>query len=127
VLLVEDDGNIRSFERAVLEECGYEVLEAENGAVALVLVAQWPPDVIVLDINMPVMDGVAFAAAYGGLPGPHAPILVTTAAGFASVYGSAVGAAAALGKPFDLDDLCEEVARLAPGDVFEPALNRSPA
>ena len=113
VLLVEDDHHIRAFERLTLEECGYEVLEAENGADALDVVAGSPPDVIVLDIEMPVMDGRAFAAAYLALPGPYAPIIVTTAAGFAPLYGEAVGAATSLGKPFDLDDLCAEIARLA--------------
>ena len=120
VLIVEDDRHIRAFERATLEGCGYEVIDAEHGAAALGLVAKLPPDVIVLDINMPVMDGHAFAVAYRALPGPHAPIVVTTAAGFASLHGDAVGAAAALGKPFDLDQLCGEIERLATATGAKP-------
>lgn len=123
VLLVEDDDLIRSFERAVLLECGCEVFEATNGAEALDLIAVAesngaPPDVIVLDINMPVLDGVGFARAYAArreraLDSPSAaPIIVTTAAGGAGLYGQFVGAAESFSKPFDLDDLCLAIERI---------------
>ena len=57
ILIVEDDGNIRELLRLYLEREGYEITEAENGEEG---VAQWRkvnPDMILLDVMMPVMDG----------------------------------------------------------------------
>ena len=60
VLLVEDDGDIRTLLRRTLEEVSWAVAEAENGAVALQRVHEQKPDLILLDLMMPVMDGFEF-------------------------------------------------------------------
>jgi len=60
VLIVDDDDDIRSLMRRTLEEVQWEVSEAGNGAVALERVQEQKPDLILLDLMMPVMDGFEF-------------------------------------------------------------------
>jgi signal transduction histidine kinase/CheY-like chemotaxis protein len=60
VLVVDDNDDIRSLMRRTLEEVQWEVSEAENGAVALQRVHEQKPDLILLDLMMPVMDGFEF-------------------------------------------------------------------
>jgi CheY-like chemotaxis protein len=105
ILVVEDDQEIRDFLALVLEGEGYAVRTAANGAVALDLLQQQTADLILLDMRMPEMDGWAFVPAYRGQPGPHAPIVVLTAARDAEQTAREVQADAHLGKPFNLDDL----------------------
>jgi CheY-like chemotaxis protein len=58
ILLVEDDDNQRLLYREELEDEGYEVLEARDGREALARIERDPPDAVVLDINMPGIDGL---------------------------------------------------------------------
>jgi CheY-like chemotaxis protein len=113
VLVVEDQEDIRDFVAYVLESEGYRVTTARNGAVALEQVARESIDVVLLDMRMPVMDGWAFAQAYRKQPGPHAPIVVLTAAQDAASRAAQIQADDYLGKPFELDDLLNIVARHA--------------
>jgi CheY-like chemotaxis protein len=115
VLVVEDQRDIREFVAFVLETEGYRVSTADNGAVALEQVAREHVDVVLLDMRMPVMDGWAFAQAYRERPGPHAPIVVLTAAQDAASRAAQIQADDYLGKPFELDDLLKMVARYARG------------
>ena len=105
ILVIEDDQEIRDFLALVLEGEGYAVRTAPNGAVALELIDEQTPELILLDMRMPVMNGWAFVPAYRGQPGPHAPIIVLTAARDAAQTAREVQADAHLGKPFNLDDL----------------------
>lgn len=105
VLVVDDDQSIRETVEMALADEGYHVQTAPDGAAALALVGQWQPDIILLDMKMPIMDGWAFAAAYRRQPEPRASIIVLTAAQDAARWGSEVQAADVLAKPFDLDDL----------------------
>src|SRR5476649_865565 len=57
VLIVDDEEQNRSLLRDPLEARGYEIAEAENGMIALEKIAARPPDVILLDVMMPQMDG----------------------------------------------------------------------
>lgn len=61
VLLVEDTDDTRSVIRATLERQGYRVVEARDGAEAVASVRQGCPDLILMDLNMPEMDGLAAA------------------------------------------------------------------
>ncbi|CAA9555171.1 MAG: hypothetical protein AVDCRST_MAG88-1052 [uncultured Thermomicrobiales bacterium] len=105
ILVVDDDEGIREFVSLVLEDEGYEVLTAPHGAAALALVAHRLPAVILLDMRMPVMDGWQFAQAYRQRPGPHAPIIVVTAAREAGERGTQIDAEGVLPKPFHLAEL----------------------
>ena len=62
VLVVDDEADIRATVSAMLEIEGYEVAEASNGADALVMLEKRRPDLILLDMRMPVLDGWGFAA-----------------------------------------------------------------
>jgi CheY-like chemotaxis protein len=114
VLVVDDDAEVRGLLAAALAAEGYEVVTAPHGAAALArLGAGAPPAAIVLDLEMPVLDGWAFAARYRARPGRHAPLLIVSAAPGAAAAAARLGAAAWVGKPFDLEELLAHVARLA--------------
>jgi two-component system, chemotaxis family, chemotaxis protein CheY len=105
ILVVEDDDGIRDLVDLVLSTAGYEVLTAPNGAAALQLVGHVHPDLVLLDMRMPVMDGWEFARRYRARPEPHAPILVLTAARDAAARAAEIHANGYLGKPFDMEEL----------------------
>jgi CheY-like chemotaxis protein len=113
ILLVDDDEDIRTFVGMVLVDEGYEVWSAADGAQALERVrqAQTRPGLILLDVRMPIMDGRTFSQAYRQMPGPHAPIVVVTAAYDTAAEVAEVQADDSISKPFDLDQLLELVAR----------------
>ena len=80
VLVVDDDEIIRGAAREFLIEAGFLVSEAENGVQALQALENLRPDIILLDVMMPEMDGFATASAVRHLPGCDAvPILIMTA------------------------------------------------
>lgn len=113
VLVVDDDRGIREFVRTVLADEGYAVTEATDGQEALERVEAQRPDVILLDMRMPVMDGWEFARTYRQRPGPHAPIVIVTAALDVAKDAKEIGADGFLAKPFQLDDLLDLVQRHA--------------
>lgn len=115
VLVVDDDDTIRELIATALSDEGYEIQTAAHGADALDLIARWSPDLILLDMRMPVMDGWEFSEAYRQLPGPLAPIVVLTAGRDAASSASQVAAAGFVSKPFDLNGLLEVVARFTRG------------
>ncbi|WP_237481478.1 hybrid sensor histidine kinase/response regulator [Lichenibacterium dinghuense] len=68
VLVVDDDADMRHHARSVLERDGWDVVEAGDGLDALARVAEAGPRVVLLDLEMPVMDGFAFLQAFRALP-----------------------------------------------------------
>jgi two-component system, chemotaxis family, chemotaxis protein CheY len=108
-LVVDDDESIREFVEMVLSDAGWTVHTAPHGRAALDLVARCPPDLILLDMAMPVLDGWGFARAYRETAGPRAPIVVMTAAWNAAERAAQVDADQYLAKPFDLDELLQIV------------------
>ena len=113
VLVVDDDESIGEFVSMALADEGYDVVTALNGAAALELVELRRPDVILLDMRMPIMDGWEFARRYRQTTGPHAPIIVITAARDADDRAAQVESDGVLAKPFNLDDLLGLVDRYA--------------
>jgi len=109
VLVVDDDEAIREWVAVILADEGYAVETAGDGDEALQRVETKSPALILLDIRMPRMNGLEFAAAYRELPGPHAPIVVMTAGRDAQQRAREVGADGYLAKPFDLDDVVAAV------------------
>ncbi len=78
-LITDDDIIIRMFAREALEQAGWVVEEAENGREACTAFQQKLPDVVLLDVMMPEMDGFQTCAALRQLPGgEHTPILIMT-------------------------------------------------
>lgn len=112
VLVVDDDAPIRDFVRATLEGEGYKVVTAENGLAALKLLGgetPYQPDIILLDMRMPIVDGWQFAHTYRQTPGKKVPIIVLTAAMDPARFAAQIKADNYLPKPFDLLDLLDMV------------------
>lgn len=105
ILLIEDDDATRGLVELVLREEGYAVEQASDGLDALELIGRVSPDLILLDKQLPRMNGTEFAAAYRALEGDHAPIVALCAGIDCTDWGSTIGAAAVLMKPFGIDQL----------------------
>lgn len=115
VLVVDDDAAITDIIGEALSIEGIPYRTAENGAAALSLIEQRRPGVILLDINMPVMDGVRFCQALDDADARGSiAVVVMTATRDASRYQEQCGADDILGKPFQLDDLYTVVERYLP-------------
>src|SRR5262245_43550605 len=113
ILIVDDDQEIREMVKYALVDEGYDVLTADNGGIALDMLSERTPHLILLDMRMPVMDGWTFASAYRQRPPPHAPIVVMTAAIDAVQWSREVNAAGCIPKPFELTRLFATVRRHA--------------
>ncbi len=107
VLVIDDEEPIRAALEDMLGDEGYEVRTAPDGRQGLEMLAGWRPDVILLDLSMPVMGGAAFRQAQLDLPGDarDIPIIALTGARDADDQAGRIGAVAVLAKPFDLEDL----------------------
>jgi two-component system, chemotaxis family, chemotaxis protein CheY len=114
VLVVEDDPDLAALEAELLEEHGHRVEIASNGREALAAVERAAPDLILLDMKMPVMSGREFVEEYRRAQPSPAPIVVVTAADDAQVRAAEVGASGWIAKPFDPDALVANVMRLLP-------------
>ena len=75
ILVIDDNPEIQTVMKTVLDLEGYQTLSAADGAQALDIISQYPPDLIFLDMFMPVMDGWAFLDEYYRKPGRRAPIV----------------------------------------------------
>lgn len=109
VLVIEDDPEMRGLLVLMLEEEGYRLLTASDGREGLELLRTAKPDVILLDMKMPVMDGYEFARQYREGYSERAPIIVMTAAEDPRKRAEEIGAAGWLGKPVELEELFQTV------------------
>ncbi len=100
ILVVDDEARLRDLLRVVLESRGYRVLEALNGQDALRIFTEALPDMVILDVMMPVMDGFACCERLRGIS--KCPILMLTAKGedYDQVKGLECGADDYIIKPF---------------------------
>ncbi|MEW2032447.1 response regulator transcription factor [Streptomyces roseifaciens] len=124
VLVVDDDPDVRAAVVDALSMEGYEVRSAADGLEALSSVAAAPPGAIVLDLAMPVLDGLAVCRRLRAL-GDRTPVLVLTARDAVSdrVAGLDAGADDYLVKPFALDELLARLrALLRRAAPTEPAV-----
>jgi two-component system response regulator MprA len=113
VLVVDDDPHIVLGLQTALEAEGYRVTTAADGVAALAAIAESDPAVVVLDVAMPRMDGLAVARTLRSM-GDRLPILMLTARDQPKerVAGLDAGADDYLGKPFDLDEFLARVRAL---------------
>ncbi len=112
VLVVDDDELIRDTLATALSDEGYTVRVASDGRAALSTLGEWRPDLIVLDLMMPIMDGQAFRAAQRTARGVEdIPVIVLSAAHNVQARAADLEAAAVFPKPFDLSALLDAVER----------------
>ncbi len=117
ILVIDDEEPIRHLLRLILELAGHDILLAEDGLRGIGVVRREHPDLIILDVMMPVMDG---GTVLGNLQADERtrgiPILVLTAATVSSLHARLLrsGAARVMSKPFDPADVVQAVAELVP-------------
>lgn len=109
ILLVEDDDDLRDLVKTILEMENFHVQTARHGQEALERVREHLPDLILLDMTMPVMDGRTFAREFRALHGDSVPIVVITAAQHAAGRAREIDAAGWVAKPFGFDELVSTV------------------
>lgn len=114
ILIVDDDPSIVGFLELALADEGYEVRSAGNGREALARIGEQSPDLILLDMNMPIMNGWEFCAQLPRHTAQAIPVVVMTAARDAFARSREVGAQAYLGKPFNLDHMFQTIRDLLP-------------
>ncbi len=112
ILLVDDEPNLRELLRQMLEIGGYEVVEAVNGVDALEKVAAYLPDIMVLDVMMPKMDGVTVCKKLRATP-EFAELPIIMVSGKTQIKdvqeGLAAGANQYLCKPITVGELLTAV------------------
>lgn len=112
VLLVDDDHHIRIMLKAFLETRGYRVELAVNGQDALTKLGEADYDIVVVDYNMPEVDGLE-VLRHTRQSWPSLPVVLMTGGGGSAITARAIvelGAEACLLKPFDLQTLDETLA-----------------
>jgi CheY-like chemotaxis protein len=118
VLVIDDEPGISRALSDAASDAGYDVRTAENGLTGLARAAASAPDVILLDLVMPMMNGWDFAREYHRQPPPHAPIILMTAFtrsdDEARRAQSEVFAVDILRKPFDVDEMLSLIQHYAP-------------
>ncbi len=108
VLVAEDEVDLAWVEQFNLESEGYEVKVAPEGRAALEALETFEPDVLILDVMLPHLDGWSVLQELQDVPHDRRPkvILVSAVAGVADrAKGTDLGAWSYLSKPFDMDDL----------------------
>ncbi len=119
LLIIDDDPQIRNMLKLFLEKCGYSVLEAENGHTAIELCKSNRFDLIIVDIYMPIKDGIAFIHELRGFS-PDVGVIAISGGERGHYFTSdtkldvamSVGALRTLKKPFRLEDLLATVKEL---------------
>ena len=112
VLVVDDDADVRRLTETLLSAHGYHVVLAVHGKDAIERLTEHCPDLIVLDLNMPVMNGWDFRAEQRYLADKAraaAPVLVMSAEDDVEAQAGHLGAVGAVRKPFDPDELLHAV------------------
>jgi DNA-binding response OmpR family regulator len=115
VLIAEDEATLAWVEQFNLESEGYEVRVAPEGRSAIEEVEAFAPDVLILDVMLPYLDGWSILANIRDLPDHRRPkvILVSAAAGVVDrAQEEGLSVESVLSKPFDMDELLGRVAQL---------------
>lgn len=107
---------IREALQTALEDAGLTVRTADHGRAALDTLDAWSPDLILLDLMMPVMDGWTFREAQRARPAAaHIPVIVLSAARNLAEVAESLRPAQVIRKPFDLEEVIAAVFRALHG------------
>ncbi|MGB0663813.1 MAG: response regulator [Pontibacterium sp.] len=115
ILVVDDSTSLRSMVKFSLQQEGYTVVEAGNGQEGLTRAKSGRFDMVLTDVNMPIMDGITFCAELRKLPAfKFTPILVLTTESSPEMKsrGKAAGATGWLVKPFNPEKLISTIRRV---------------
>ena len=115
VLVVDDERDVHTFLRSALEDEGYRVVSAYDGAEGIAAMRRGEFDVVLLDLMMPNVSGWQFLEMYRQLPPPNTPVVVMSAIARSAVGLRAGGVAEVISKPFSIDHLLGTVQRLIGG------------
>ena len=110
ILIVEDSDDARYFMRLALEDLGYLIVEAENGAKAVEMAKAERPDIILMDLSLPIMDGIKATEKIRGTDGLGSiPVMAVTAHQETDFRegAKAAGFNAYVTKPIDIDFLSD--------------------
>jgi two-component system chemotaxis response regulator CheY len=117
VLIVDDSISMRQMVSFTLKQGGFDVVEAEHGQDALNKLQGTTVDLIITDLNMPVMDGITLIQNVRKQPALKTkPVLMLTTEGLASKkeQGKAAGATGWIVKPFDPEKLLQTITKVLP-------------
>ena len=112
ILVVDDDSAIRDAERQILAEQGFRVVEARDGGEAMRAIDVEPPALIILDVQMPGVDGPTFARELRARL-RRVPLVILTGVADPKREADRCNAEAYLRKPFDAEELVRVVRRFA--------------
>jgi CheY-like chemotaxis protein len=120
ILVVEDYEDSRQMLKFYLEDLGYQVIEAINGLEALEYVKKAKPELILMDMSMPGLDGLAATRHIKQIAGAeHIPVICITAHDrFYSARAIDAGCIEVVEKPLDLDNLSEVINRHLKNEKF---------
>jgi CheY-like chemotaxis protein len=115
ILTVDDDPVVQELVRRTLEKNGYETIAASNGEDALALLESRKPDLILLDVQMPKMDGYAFIIDKSKVPElAQIPIIVMTSFKETEPLFKRHGVKAYILKPIDINQMMAKVKEAIP-------------
>ena len=117
ILMVEDTEDNRQIIRDLMDSVGYELLEAEDGAVGVAMAAEHRPDLILMDIQLPVLDGYEATRRIKTDPAlRHIPIIAVTSYALAGDEAKArsAGCDGYVAKPFSPRQLLAKINELLP-------------
>lgn len=118
ILMVEDTEDNRQIVRDLMESVGYELLEAEDGAAGVAMAAEHRPDLILMDIQLPVLDGYEACRRIKANPDlRHIPIIAVTSYALSGDEAKTreAGCDSYVAKPFSPRQLLAKINELLPG------------
>lgn len=117
IMTADDSASMRQMISFTLKQAGYDIVEAEHGKDALGKISGSPVDMLITDLNMPVMDGLELIRQVRTLPqGKYIPIVMLTTESQADKKqeGKAAGATGWIVKPFTAEQLVAVVKKVLP-------------
>lgn len=115
VLIVEDDDAVREMLCTALNDAGFDIVAALDGMHALRTAIARTPDVVLLDLGLPSLDGSGYLARWRERDdrASKVPVIVMSASAYGEQIADEVGAVQYFAKPFDVDELIKAVRRHA--------------